>query len=47
MAKLKPARPRKSKSVPVQGGLPCVVLVIVGIVLVLILLFLVLKYGSV
>jgi hypothetical protein len=46
MAKFKPVRSRKAKPAPVQGGLPCLVLILSGMVLVAILLFLVLKYAN-
>jgi hypothetical protein len=45
MAKFKPVRSKK-KTAPVQGGLPCVILLLSGFVLVLVLLFLILKYAS-
>jgi hypothetical protein len=46
MAKFKPAK-AKRKNVPVpQGGLPCVILVILGIAGVMLLLFLVMKSSS-
>ena len=46
MAKFKPIRPKKEKAPPVQGGVPCLILLIAGIVAVCILMFLVLKYAG-
>lgn len=45
MAKFKPVKP-KSKSAPApQGGLPCVVLLISGFVLLLFFIYFVMKYA--
>jgi hypothetical protein len=46
MAKLKAARRGKSRAAAPQGGLPCVILLILGIVLVMVFLFLVMKYAG-
>ena len=46
MAKFKPVRPKKAKTPPVQGGMPCLVLLISAIVAVCVLMFLVLKYAN-
>ncbi len=46
MAKFKPARPKGPKQPQIRGGLPCVVIVIGGFILILILLFLVMKYAA-
>ena len=46
MGKYKPVR-AKAKSTPVpQGGLPCVILVIVGMLLVMLFLYFVMKSSS-
>jgi len=46
MAKFKPVRPKKSKTPQVQGGLPCVILVFVGIAILFVMMYLVLKYAN-
>jgi hypothetical protein len=46
MAKFKPVRPKKAKTPPVQGGLPCLVVMFSAMVLVAILMYLVLKYAN-
>jgi hypothetical protein len=46
MAKLKSARPKKPAAPPVRGGLPCVIIVIAGVILISIFLFVVMKYGG-
>jgi len=46
MAKFKPVRPKKSKTPQVQGGLPCVILVFVGIAILFVLMYLVVKYAN-
>jgi len=46
MAKFKPIRPKKDKTPHVQGGLPCVILLFVGIALLFLMMFLVLKYAN-
>jgi hypothetical protein len=46
MAKFRPAGSRKSKPAPVQGGLPCLVLILSGMVLVAIVLYFVLKNAN-
>ncbi len=46
MAKFKPVRPKKDKTPQVQGGLPCVILVFVGIAILFVVMYLVLKYAS-
>jgi hypothetical protein len=46
MGKFKPARGKaKATRVP-QGGLPCVILVIVGMLLVMLFLYLVMRYAN-
>ena len=46
MAKFKPVRPKGKQQPQVRGGLPCVVIVIAGVVAVMILLFLAMKYAA-
>lgn len=46
MAKLRPAKPKSAATPQVRGGLPCVILVCLIVVLIGILLFLVMKYAS-
>jgi len=46
MAKLKPVRPKKAKKPQVQGGLPCLILILLTMLLVGIVMFLVLKYAN-
>jgi len=46
MAKFKPVRPKKAKTPPVQGGIPCLILVFSVMALVGIVMFLVLKYAN-
>ena len=46
MAKFKPVRPKKDKAPQVQGGLPCVILLFAGILILFIVMFLVLKYAN-
>jgi len=46
MAKFKLAKPKKAKTPQVQGGVPCLILMFSGMVLVGILMFLVLKYAN-
>ena len=46
MAKFKPVRPKKHKTPQVQGGLPCVILLFVGIAVLFVVMFLVLKYAN-
>jgi len=46
MAKLKSARPKKAGTPPVRGGLPCVILVILGVVLVMVFLYLVMSHAG-
>jgi hypothetical protein len=47
MAKLKPAKPKSSAATPqIRGGLPCVILVCLLVVMIGVLLFLVMKYAS-
>jgi hypothetical protein len=46
MAKFKPVRPKKAKPPQVQGGLPCLIILFSGMVLVGIVMFLVLKYAN-
>ncbi len=45
MAKFKPVRPKGKQQPQVKGGLPCVVLVIGGVIAIMLLLFLVMKYA--
>ena len=46
MAKFKPIRPKKAKTPPVQGGIPCLIVIFSVMVLVGIVMFLVLKYAN-
>ncbi|HLK62948.1 MAG TPA: hypothetical protein VKU19_05890 [Bryobacteraceae bacterium] len=46
MGKFKPVKGKKATAVP-QGGLPCVILVIVGMFLVMLFLFFVMKYNAI
>ena len=46
MAKFKPVRPKKAKTPPVQGGWPCIILLISAMVLVCVVMYLVLKYAN-
>jgi len=46
MAKFKPIRPKKGKTPQVQGGLPCVILLFVGIAILFVVMYLVLKYAN-
>lgn len=46
MAKLKSARAKKPGAPPVRGGLPCVIFVILGLILVLIFMYVVMKYAG-
>lgn len=46
MAKFKPVRPKKAKTPKVEGGVPCLILIISGMVLLFVLMYLVLKYAS-
>ena len=46
MAKFKPVRPKKAKAPPVQGGLPCLIVLLLVMVLVFVVMFLVLKYAN-
>jgi hypothetical protein len=46
MGKFKAAKPKKAQTPPVAGGLPCVVLVVLGMILVMVLLYLVMKNAS-
>jgi hypothetical protein len=46
MAKFKPVRPKKDKTPQVQGGLPCVILLFVGIAVLFVVMYLVLKYAN-
>ncbi len=46
MAKFKPVRPKKDKTPQVQGGLPCLILMLSAMVLVFVVMFLVLKYAN-
>ena len=43
MAKFKPVRPRKKAAAPPPGAVPCVILIIAGIVLVMLFLYFVMK----
>jgi hypothetical protein len=45
MAKYKPARPKSKARAAPQGGLPCVILLISGFVLVLFFVYFVMKYA--
>jgi hypothetical protein len=46
MAKFKPAKGKGKSSTAPQGGLPCVILVIVGMLLVMLFLYLVMTQSS-
>jgi hypothetical protein len=46
MAKFKPAKAKRKSSVSPQGGLPCVILLASGIVLVMLFLYFVMKYAN-
>lgn len=46
MSKFKLAKPKGTATPQVKGGLPCVILVILIVVLISILLFLVMKYAA-
>ncbi len=48
MAKFKPVRPKsKSDATPqMKAGLPCIVFLVLGLILVVILLYLVVRYAS-
>ena len=46
MAKFKPVRPKKAKTSPVQGGIPCLILIFSAMVVVGLVMFLVLKYAN-
>jgi hypothetical protein len=46
MAKFKPVRPKKDKTPQVQGGLPCIILIFVGIAILFVVMYLVLKYAN-
>ena len=46
MAKFKPVRPKKAKTPPVQGGLPCLIIIFLIMAAVFAVMFLVLKYAN-
>ncbi len=46
MAKFRPAGSRKAKPTPPQGGLPCLILILSGMIVVAIVLYLVLKNAN-
>jgi hypothetical protein len=46
MAKFKPVRPKKDKKPPVEGGVPCLILIISVMLLLFVVMYLVLKYAS-
>jgi len=46
MAKFKPVRPKKAKTPPVQGGLPCLIIIFLIMAVVFAVMFLVLKYAN-
>jgi hypothetical protein len=46
MAKFKPVRPKSKSHPPPQGGLPCVILLIAGIVLVMLFLYYVMGHAN-
>jgi hypothetical protein len=46
MAKFKPIRPKKAKTPPVQGGIPCLIMIFSAMALVGLVMFLVLKYAN-
>jgi hypothetical protein len=47
MAKLKPARRGRSKATAPRGGIPCLIALISGMVLLMLLLYMVLRNASV
>jgi len=46
MAKLRPAKAKGPATPQVRGGLPCVVMVCLLVILICVLLFMVMKYAS-
>jgi len=46
MAKFKPAKPKAKSRAAAPGGLPCVILMASGFVLVLLFLYFVMKYAT-
>jgi hypothetical protein len=46
MAKFKPVRAKRKAAPLPQGGLPCVILVISGMVLLMLFIFYVMKYAN-
>ncbi len=46
MAKFKPVRAKAKQQPQIRGGLPCVVIVITGVLAIMVLLFLVMKYAG-
>jgi len=46
MAKFKPVRAKSKSKLPPQGGLPCVILLISGIVLVMLFLYYVMGHAN-
>ena len=46
MGKFKPVRPKKTKTPQVQGGLPCVILLISAMFLVGLMMYLVIRYAN-
>jgi len=46
MAKFRPARAKKKGPVAPQGGLPCVILIIVGMLLVMLFLYWVMRSAN-
>jgi hypothetical protein len=46
MAKFKPVRPKKAKTPPVEGGIPCLIVIFLAMVLVGVVMFLVMKYAN-
>jgi hypothetical protein len=43
MAKFKPVQPKKKKVGPVKSGVPCIILMVAGMVLLLLLFYAVMK----
>ena len=46
MAKFRPAGSKKAKPAPVQGGLPCLIIIISGMIIVALVLYFVLKNAN-
>lgn len=46
MAKFKPVRPKKAKTPPVQGGIPCLVAIVIAMMILFVVMYLVLRYAN-